>query len=146
MIHFKVKIGLRLPLHLRPEGEIIRIQGDQLDMEKNNSRRVFLRALVFGVGAIALSPVIRLKNALGGELAKPTDPLVKALGYVENVGKLKGALAPKDHKKGTKCSNCQFYGDTTGKAPQAKCQLITSGEVLGTGWCRSYSQRPGAKV
>jgi hypothetical protein len=113
---------------------------------ENNSRRAFLKSLLLGVGAIALAPVIQLKNAIGAELAKATDPLVKALGYVDNVDKLKGKNAPAGHKKGTKCANCQFYGDTTGKAKQAKCQLIASGEVLGTGWCHSYSQRPGAKV
>jgi len=113
---------------------------------ENNSRRVFLKTLAMGVGALVLSPVIQLRNALGAELAKATDPLVKALGYVDNVDKLKGKAAPKEHKKGTKCANCQFFADATGKAKQAKCQLIASGDVLGTGWCRSYSQRPGAKV
>jgi hypothetical protein len=116
-----------------------------MDME-NNSRRAFLKALIMGVGAVALAPVVQLKNALGAELAKATDPLVKALGYVPDISKLKGKDAPKEHKKGTKCANCQFYGDATGKAKQAKCQLIASGEVMGTGWCRSYSQRAGAKV
>jgi hypothetical protein len=74
---------------------------------ENNSRRAFLKSVILGVGAIALAPVVQLKNAFGGELAKPTDPLVKALGYVPDVGALKGAAAPKDHKKGTKCANCQ---------------------------------------
>ena len=115
---------------------------------ENNSRRVFLKTLLLGVGAVALSPIIQLKNAIGAELAKATDPLVKALGYVDNVDKLKGKDAPKEHKKGTKCANCQFYGDATGKAKQAKCQLIASGDVLSTGWCHSYSARAkaGAKA
>ena len=113
---------------------------------ENNSRRIFLKTLIMGVGTLALSPVIQLKNAIAAELAKATDPLVKALGYVPDVAKLKGKDAPKEHKKGTKCANCQFFGDATGKAKQAKCQLISSGDVLGTCWCRSYSQRPGTKI
>ena len=99
-----------------------------------------------GIGALAVAQVTQFRNAVGGELVKPTDPLVKALGYVPEIDKLKGKDAPKDHKKGTKCANCQFYGDATGKAPQAKCQLIAGGEVLASGWCKSYSQRPGSKL
>jgi hypothetical protein len=113
---------------------------------ENNSRRVFLKSVMLGIGALAVAPIVQLKNAFAGALVAATDPVAKALGYVDNVDKLKGAAAPKDHKKHTRCANCQFYGDATGKAPQAKCQLITGGEVKSTGWCRSYSQRPGTKV
>ena len=113
-----------------------------------NSRRIFLKTLAVGMGSLVFSPLIRLKNALGGELAKASDPLVKALGYVNQVDSLKGKDAPKWDKKSAKpkCANCQFYGDKEGKAIQAKCQLIASGEVMGTGWCRSYAMRPGAKA
>lgn len=114
-------------------------------MENNNTRRAFLKTLFVGVSAFALAPMMQLKNAIAGELAKATDPLVKALGYVEDVKKIAGADV-KTHKKGTRCGNCQFYGDATGKAAQAKCQLIASGEVKNEGWCRSYSQRPGSKL
>ena len=113
---------------------------------ENNSRRAFLKTFMLGIGALAIAPVMQIKNAFAGPLVAANDPVAKALGYVDHVDKLKGAAAPKDHKKGTKCANCQFYGDATGKAAQAKCQLITGGEVLGTGWCRSYSPRPGAKA
>ena len=108
-----------------------------------NSRRIFLRTLALGMGALAVAPFLRVQQAFA-DLVKPTDPLVKALGYVPNVDALKGKDAPNGHKKGTKCSNCQFYGDATGKAKVAKCQLIPSGEVEAAGWCRSYSPRAQA--
>ena len=102
-----------------------------------------MRTLALGVGALIVSPFTPIQNAFA-ELVKPTDPLVKALGYVPNVDALKGAAAPKEHKKGNNCSNCQFYGDPTGKAKEAKCQLIAGGEVQSSGWCRSYSPRAQA--
>jgi hypothetical protein len=114
-------------------------------MENNNTRRAFMKTLFVGVSALVLAPVVQLKNAIAAELAKATDPLVKALGYVENAKKITGPDA-KTHKKGTHCGNCQFFADATGKAAQAKCQLIASGEVKNEGWCRSYSQRAGSKL
>jgi hypothetical protein len=101
-----------------------------------NQRRLFLKSLVLGLAAVALSPFVKLQNALAGDLVKDTDPLVKALGYV---AKAKDSKDRKDKK--AQCSNCQFYADATGKAKQAKCQLIPTGEVAAEGWCRSYSVR-----
>ena len=104
----------------------------------NNTRRTFLKTLMVGAGALIAAPFIQIQNVFA-ELAKLDDPLVKALGYVPN------AKDSKDRKdKKANCANCQFYGDVTGKAKQAKCQLITSGEVQATGWCRSYSKRAAA--
>ncbi len=101
-----------------------------------NERRLFMKTLALGVASLVIAPVLKLQNAFGGELAKDSDPLVKALGYVAN------AKDSKDRKdKKAQCSSCQFYSDATGKAKQGKCQLIASGEVLGSGWCRSYSAR-----
>ena len=127
----------------------------------NNSRRTFLKSLVLGAGAVIAAPIIRIQNVLAAGLASAKDPLVKALGYVENVDGVSKALKSKDSAvqaqavldeknlkdrkdKTAYCKKCQFYGDTTGKASQAKCQLISSGDVLATGWCRSFSKRAGA--
>lgn len=103
-----------------------------------NSRRKFVKTLVLSTAALAMAPLLKLEQAFAGApLAKEDDPLVKALGYVKNVDSLKGKDAPPTHKKGNACKNCQFYADP--KAKQSKCQLIQSGEVLATGWCKSYS-------
>jgi hypothetical protein len=104
----------------------------------NNSRRNFMKTIALGAGVLIASPILKLKSVFA-DLANANDPLVKALGYVPNA---KDAKDRKDKK--ANCSNCQFYGDATGKANQAKCQLIASGEVMGAGWCRSYSKRAQA--
>jgi hypothetical protein len=98
-------------------------------------RRNFLKTLVVGGVALAVAPVLRIRDAIA-DLVKADDPLVVALGYVAV------AKSSKDRKdKKANCKNCQFYSDTTGKEKQAKCQLIPSGEVAAEGWCRSYSKR-----
>ena len=107
---------------------------------QNNGRRNFLKTLALGTVAVLVAPVSRIQNALAGPVSA-TDPLVKALGYVAD------AKTSKDRKdKKAQCSGCQFYGDATGKAATAKCQLIPTGEVAGSGWCRSYSARPAKKA
>ena len=101
-----------------------------------NERRLFMKTLMLGVAAFVAAPLLRVQKVFAGDLAKDSDPLVKALGYVPQA---KDAKDRKDKK--AQCSSCQFYSDPTGKAAQGKCQLIASGEVLGSGWCRSYSVR-----
>ena len=100
-----------------------------------NERRLFMKTLVLGIAAVASAPLLRLQRALAANpLASETDPLVKALGYVPNA---KDAKDRKDKK--ANCKSCQFYIAADDKAAQGKCQLIASGEVLATGWCRSYA-------
>ncbi len=107
-------------------------------MEKNESRRLFLKTLSLSLGALLVAPVIKFQQAWGA-LVDAKDPVAKALGYVAV------AKDAKDRKDKTQeCSKCQFYGDATGKAKSAKCQLITSGDVAGAGWCRSFSARAPA--
>lgn len=104
-------------------------------MEQSNSRRFFMKTLAISAVAAVLAPVLKIQSAFSDEpvMANAADPLVKALGYVPNA---KDAKNNKDKK--AQCSNCQFYqGDA--KAKSGKCQLIPSGEVMATGWCRSYS-------
>ena len=108
-------------------------------MEKNESRRLFLKSLTLALGAIFVAPMVKIQEVWAG-LVDPKDPVAKALGYVAV------AKESKDRKdKSQECSKCQFYADATGKAKAAKCQLITSGEVAGAGWCRSFSARAPAK-
>ncbi len=124
----------------------------------NNSRRAFMKTLILGAGAIMVAPVLKIRDVLAAGLANAKDPTVMALGYVANVDGVSKALKGKDaaakaqaeadvknlkdrKDKKAYCSKCQFYGDATGKAPQSKCQLITSGDVMATGWCRSFSKR-----
>ncbi len=88
-----------------------------INMKNSNSRRLFLKTLAISAATAALAPVLKIQSAFADPV-KADDPLVKALGYVEN------AKTSKDRKdKKAQCDNCQFYlGDA--KAKVAKCQLI----------------------
>ena len=99
-----------------------------------NERRLFIKSLLLGAGALLVAPVVRIQQVFAGELVKDSDPLVKALGYVAN------AKDSKDRKdKKAQCGNCNFFMPAKAGDKQGKCQLIASGEVAASGYCRSYS-------
>ena len=101
-------------------------------MKQIPSRRFFMKTLVISAAAVVMAPLLKIQSAFS-EPVKADDPLVKALGYVTNA---KDAKDRKDKK--ASCGNCQFYQGED-KAKVGKCQLIPTGEVAITGWCRSYS-------
>jgi len=104
---------------------------------EQNERRLFMKSLVLGVVALMSAPLLKVQRAFGaGPLASESDPLVKALGYVPDA---KNAKDRKDKK--ANCKSCQFYSAADANATQGKCQLIASGEVMATGWCRSYAAK-----
>lgn len=110
-------------------------------MNNTHSRRSFLRFLGLAAATLVVSPLVHLNQTLADLVNPSTDQLAKALGYVHD------AKAAKDRKdKKATCASCQFYGDATGKAKTAKCQLIPTGDVKAEGWCRSYSARPKKKA
>ena len=126
-------------------------------MVNHSNRRAFLKTFAFTTIALALAPFQRWKPAFAA-LVSATDPLVKALGYInvekaekdlkskEKSVQMAAQIALKDRKdKKAYCRSCQFYGDPTGKAATSKCQLIPGGEVESIGWCHSYSVRPTIK-
>ena len=91
-----------------------------------------MKTLTLSLATIALAPILKIQSAFA-DLVKSDDPLAKALAYVNNA---KDSMDRKDKK--AQCINCQFYqGDT--KSKSGKCQLIPTGDVAATGWCRSYS-------
>ena len=91
-----------------------------------------MKTLAISAAALAMAPILKIQSVFA-EPVKDSDPLVKALGYVADASK------SKDRKdKNAKCATCQFYlGDV--KAKSGKCQLIPTGDVSTSGWCRSYS-------
>jgi len=101
-------------------------------MKHSSSRRFFLKTFAISAAAVTLAPLLKIQSAIGGPVPL-TDPLVKALGYVPDATK-----SPDRKDKNASCKSCQFYlGDV--KAKVGKCQLIPSGDVSTSGWCRSYS-------
>ena len=109
-------------------------------MKHLNTRRIFLKTIGLAAAAAVMAPVVKIQSVFAepAKMVDAADPLAKALGYVAD------AKASKDRKdKKAQCSNCQFYqGDA--KSKQGKCQLIPSGEVAASGWCRSYSAKKKA--
>ena len=93
-----------------------------------------MKTLAISAAAVAMAPILKIQSVFADPVS-PIDPLVKALGYVPF------AKDSKDRKdKKAQCNTCQFFlGDA--KAKTAKCQLIPTGEVNATGWCRSYSAK-----
>ena len=112
-------------------------------MDNNNSRRTFLKTLALSLGALLLAPMVKLQQAVAAMVDPTKDITAKALKYTADVDATKPPLAGR--KAGDYCKYCVYYGDATGKAETAKCQIIQSGEVAGKGWCSSYSARPGMK-
>jgi hypothetical protein len=99
-----------------------------------NERRLFIKSLILGAGALLVAPAVRIQQVFAGEMVKDSDPLVKALGYVPN------AKDSKDRKdKKAQCGNCNFFMPAKPGDKQGKCQVIASGEVAAAGYCRSYS-------
>ena len=95
-----------------------------------------MKTLVLSTAALLLAPVLKIQSAFSAPVSLE-DPLVKALGYVND------AKTSKDRKdKKASCSTCQFFTAADAKAKTGKCQLIPSGDVAATGWCRSYSVKP----
>ena len=132
-----------------------------MDMKTHSSRRTFLKTLALSTGAIFAAPFVNLQSTFAA-LASSKDPLVKALKYfdvekAEKDAKGTDAVASAEAKaflktrtdsiKATKadakksfCNACNFYqGDA--KSKEAKCTLITSGDVAATGWCSSWSPK-----
>ncbi len=108
---------------------------------RDQSRRNFIAlAGVTGVAALAgLRPTQGL--AQGGALPhlSESDPTAKALGYVEDAGKVDKTKFP-SFKAGAHCATCNFF---QGKAADAfaPCQIFPGKSVAGAGWCASHSPK-----
>jgi hypothetical protein len=94
----------------------------------NRSRRTIL---IFS----ASLAVTRLTFADTTHLS-PDDPAAKAVGYVEDAGKVDKARYPK-FVDGQKCTGCSLF---QGKLTDAwgGCLVFGNKQVAGPGWCTSY--------
>ena len=96
---------------------------------KNRGRRMAIRKLLLGAGAMTLTGLSRSEEA---SLLNEDDPAAKAVHYVSDASRAKEA-AP-----GSKCANCSLYsGDS--KSTQASCALFSNKQVLANGWCSSWT-------
>ena len=109
---------------------------------RDPSRRKFL-ALAGITGAAALVGIRpALTSAQGGaqlpHLAE-SDPTGKALGYVEDAGKVDKTKFP-GYKAGAHCATCNFYQGKAGEA-YGPCPIFPGTAVAGAGWCASHSPK-----
>lgn len=102
-------------------------------MDRKFTRRDLLRA---GAALPAVTAVL-VGAATAAELPLVTtsDPVAKAMLYVENVANAKGA------KPGSHCGDCALYmgkaGDKTGP-----CSLFVGKRVYAAGWCMAWAAKP----
>jgi hypothetical protein len=101
------------------------------------SRRRVLRDLTFGIPLLAagVCGLAHLTNAVaagGPPLLSPDAPEAKAVKYVEDASKAKGALP------GSTCANCALYQGKAGSAAGG-CQIFTGKQVKAAGWCSSWA-------
>ena len=97
------------------------------------SRRRWLRSLALGVTVAPLA-ILWLREASGadGPLLNPAEPAAKAVRYVEDARRAKGATP------GSTCANCALYLGATGSA-QGACQIFAGKQVKAAGWCSSWA-------
>jgi hypothetical protein len=99
----------------------------------DNDRRALLRRLALGLTALPLA-VLQSRRAQAADLPllSESDPAAKALDYVEDATRAKGA------QSGSLCSNCSVYGGADGAAA-GPCTLFPGKWVKANGWCKSWS-------
>jgi hypothetical protein len=99
-------------------------------MTKSISRRRLLQRLAMGA---SLTTALSFERALARDtpLESPDAPEAKAVAYVEDAKKAKGA------KPGNTCANCALYQGANGSA-QGACSLFEGKSVKAAGWCSSW--------
>jgi high potential iron-sulfur protein len=94
------------------------------------SRRRVLQGLTL---TLPLLPVVGTTVAADTPaLLSPEAPEAKAVKYVEDASKAKGALP------NSTCANCGLYQGKAGAAT-GPCQIFTGKQVKAAGWCSSWA-------
>jgi hypothetical protein len=99
----------------------------------NPGRRALLQRAALGLSlaplALAAAPAAAASSL---PLLSEQDPAAKAVHYVEDASRAKGASS------GAECSNCSIYSAAAG-ATQGTCTLFPGKLVKAAGWCGSWS-------
>jgi High potential iron-sulfur protein len=102
-------------------------------VDRKFTRRDLLRA---GASMPALSAVlVGAAPAAELPLVSTADPVAKAMLYVENAAKAKGA------KPGSHCGDCALYMGKAG-AKTGPCSLFVGKSVYAAGWCMAWAAKP----
>jgi hypothetical protein len=94
------------------------------------SRRRVLQSVALG----ALAPLVARQrvSAADAPLIAESDPAARAVRYVADVSRAKGA------KPGNTCANCALYQGPSGSV-QGPCQILPGKQVKAAGWCASWA-------
>jgi High potential iron-sulfur protein len=96
------------------------------------SRRRFLGRVARGVVTAPLAILVSPAFGADGPLLDPAEPAAKAVQYLEDARRAKGATA------GSKCANCALYLGPTGSV-QGPCQIFAGKQVKAAGWCSAWA-------
>ncbi len=101
------------------------------------TRRQFLTTLAVAVAAgtlVSRTDAVRAQDPL--PLLSEDDPTAKALGYVDDVGKVPAGEPLL--KPGSNCANCLHY-KAESAAPVAPCALFPGKSVPANAWCKAWA-------
>ena len=100
---------------------------------RSMSRRSLLRSVAAGA-ALASFTALRpgAARAAEGPLISESDPVAKAVKYVDDAKNAKAA------KPGNTCANCALYQGKDG-AKSGPCQIFPGKSVTAAGWCSSWA-------
>lgn len=106
--------------------------------EKTFARRTILKGALIGAAVVPATALLSRAEAAANVDA--TEAQAKALGYVEDAGKVDVKANP-NFKAGQKCANCL---QAQGKAGDARlaCNIFAGRMVNANGWCKVYVKRP----
>jgi hypothetical protein len=99
---------------------------------RSPARRRLLQRLALGVPLAALALQPRARAAAPAPLLDAASPQAKAVKYVEDAARAKGATA------GSSCANCALYQGPEG-SKQGPCQIFPGWQVKAAGWCSSWA-------
>lgn len=99
----------------------------------NLQRRTLLRRLALGL-SLAPGAAMLAQQARSADLPllSESDPAAKAVQYVADASRAKGAVS------GAQCLNCSIYSAADG-ATTGKCTIFPGKLVEAAGWCKSWS-------
>ncbi len=92
-----------------------------------------LQSLVLSIPLLPLvGRFIPDARAADAPLLSPDAPEAKAVKYVEDAARAKGAIP------GSTCANCALYQGKNGSVNGA-CQIFAGKQVKAAGWCSSWA-------
>jgi len=109
-------------------------------MQNRISRRSIVKSgLIAGAFLPVASLVFRSADAAALPPLDPSDPTAKALGFVNDGGKVDTKAYP-TFKPAQKCSTCAQYQGKPGDATAA-CTIFAGKSVPQGGWCQVWAQK-----